>query len=79
MHAFPPNFRFSVTKPWLPGNGWIFILVALSLLTCVALLLVESQVTASRPQSTVSVGSGLFLIASSGVMSFFAAASSIQR
>lgn len=65
------NCRFHLT---------FWLLVALSLLACVTLLLAECQYVSNvKTGVIVSIGSGLFLVAASGVSSFFAAVASLRR
>ncbi|MFH4974893.1 hypothetical protein AB6A40_001602 [Gnathostoma spinigerum] len=51
----------------------------LALLACSVCLLAESQVADLRPQSSVYIGPGLYLVALSGLLALFAAVVSLRR
>uniref|UniRef100_A0A0N4VAA1 TMEM127 domain-containing protein n=1 Tax=Enterobius vermicularis TaxID=51028 RepID=A0A0N4VAA1_ENTVE len=78
LNIFLPPFGFF---QWLRKNTLLEVCsMALSLLACVTLLLAECQYVSNvKTGVIVSIGSGLFLVAASGVSSFFAAVASLRR
>lgn len=77
LHVLAPPHGFLT---WIRRNTILEMCnMMLTLTACITAILAESEVASLRPQSSVSVGVGLFLVSFSGLLSFLAALLSLRH